>query len=148
MPEVDVQAFASLSASLDGLAGEMKAARLRNQRQAAVIRQIPLAPPQANSAGIIDYPDVLAAKTGFYWSVRRLTLTGWTAGSASVYINSIGGELVAPFPVPAVYTYGRGELLLHPGDRLVAASAGITGYVQMNGAADCLEDWYLPYYLG
>ncbi len=101
----------------------------------------------SGGAGVIDYPDTLKAKTGYYWSVRRLTLTGWTVGSVSVRLNDPNGELIASYPNPAVFTFGRGEMLLHPDDRLVITATGITGFVQVNGAADCFESWYLPEYL-
>jgi hypothetical protein len=120
------------------------------QRKANAVRQIPLAPPQiplSTGAGVLDIPDVLAAKTGYSWSVRRLAVTGWSAGSVEVFMNSQFGEPVAIFPTPNVLTYAKGALLQHPGDRMVFVATGITGFVQINGSADCFESWYLPHYL-
>jgi len=148
MPEIDLGLFAGLTASIDGMTAALKREAGWRQRKAQVIRQVPLAPPQANAAGVIDSPQSLRAPDGYYWSVRRLTLSGFTAGTAVVYLNGLGGEPVAPFAEAATFTFGRGELLLHPGDRLVVQASGITGYVQLNGAADAFESWYLPWYIG
>ena len=149
MPELTLTA--QLCASIDGLTAQLQREEQQRQRAAQCIRQIPLAPPLMildAGAGVIDYPDVLAAKTGFIWSVRRLTVFGFTAGTAVAYMNSQFGEPVAPFAVAGSATFGRGELLMHPGDRLVITASGITGNVQVIGAADCFEQWYLPNYIG
>ncbi|HXL59367.1 MAG TPA: hypothetical protein VN959_01620, partial [Mycobacterium sp.] len=84
----------------------------------------------------------------YIWGIRRLTANGFTAGTVTAYRNSSAGEPIMPFPVPAVNTIGRGELLLMPGDRIVWGATGITGTVSYWGVADCFESWYLPYYLG
>ena len=62
----------------------------------------------------------------------------------------INGEPVAPFPQEGVFTFGKGELLIHPGSQLIfsALASGITGTIQIYGAADMFESWYLPYYIG
>lgn len=148
--ELDIDVGARLVALLEGQAErDQRRAALRTRIAGAVL-QVPLACPQFQGGGngTMDYPDALKAKTGYYWSVRRLTLTGWSAGSATAYIDSTAGEPVAPYPAPAVLTFGRGELLLNPDSRLVIACTGITGVVQLNGRADVFPSWMLPYYLG
>lgn len=82
---------------------------------------------------------------GNCWSIRRLTVFGFTAGTVNVYFDAI--EPVAPFPVPAVNTYGRGELLLMPGQRLTANVAGLAGTGLLFGVADEFPHWYLSEYL-
>ena len=152
--DAGIDVTAQLSLAIGELTAEIRAQNRDRQRLAQALRQGPItaaAMTLAGGAGVIDLPDLLAVKTGYYWSVRRLTLTGWTAGSVTVALNAtaaLGGEPVAPFPTPAVFTYGRGELLMHPGDRLVISATGITGSVILDGAADIFEQWYLPYYLG
>lgn len=148
-PLLDV--WAKIGISLDTLTGELRADRAERARMMTVIRQVPLSTPQMTlnaGAGTIDIPDLLMVRTGYYWSVRRLTLSGWSAGSVTVWKNNAGGEVLLAFPVPSTATLGRGEVLLEPGARLTVTAAGITGSVQMYGAADMFEDWYLPYYLG
>lgn len=133
-----------------GLAQEMRADRDWKRRVAGALSQVPFAGSVtlSSGAGTLDQPDLFQAKTGFYWSVRRLTAVGWTSGAVTAYKNSTNGEPVAPYPSPSVFTFGRGELLLNPGDRLVFAATGITGTVSVWGAADCFETWYLPFYIG
>ena len=84
--------------------------------------------------------DLLAVKTGYYWSVRRPPRGGSSAAPAGV-------SRTAAFAQAAVFTFGR-ELLMHPGDRLVVAATGITGTRKRNGAADCFLSWQLPWYIG
>jgi hypothetical protein len=146
-----IEASASLEVSLGRLCTLMEAEQQRRRTLGQVIRQIPLAAPQislTSGAGVLDIPDALAAKTGYNWSVRRLSCNGFTAGTVLVTKNSAAGELMTAFPAAGVQTFGRGELVLNPGERLVFSASGITGFVQIGGAADCLESWYLPTYLG
>lgn len=150
LAQLGVQLEATTGA-LDRMTGALRDEAEQRQVMAQAIRQIPLAPPQitlATGAGVLDVPDSLGAKTGYCWSVRRLAVTGFSAGSVSVFINSQFGEPAAVFSVAGVNVYGRGEQLLMPGDRLVFTATGITGFVQINGRADCFELWYLPYYIG
>jgi hypothetical protein len=90
----------------------------------------------------------MQAKTGFIWSIRRITAVGFSGGTVTAYRNSLTGEPVMPFAVAAVNTIGRGELLLMSGDRLVWQAMGITGTVTVYGVADCFESWFLPFYIG
>jgi hypothetical protein len=151
VPDIELDIGAQLIASIETLSAALVRQEQQRQRMAQCIRQIPLKAPQANAAGVIDYPDLLAVKTGYYWGVRRLTLSGFSAGSAVVYINGLAGTTAGepvPYAQAATFTFGRGEFLLHPGDRLVVQATGVTGYVQLDGAADCFEQWYLPHYIG
>lgn len=154
----DVEVMAQLSVSLDAMSsamGKMTSAMQREaqerQRMLQVIRQVPIAPPQmalSGGAGTIDQPDILQAKSGYCWSVRRLAITGFSAGTVTVCLNSALGEPIALYATAGVELIGRGEMLLHPMDRLVFVGATITGNVQVNGSADCFESWYLPQYIG
>jgi len=149
-PGLEIDFSARIAASLDGIAAALTREQQWRQRQMQVIRQIPFAGSitLAGGAGTDDQPDKLQAKTGYIWGIRRLTANGFTAGTVTAYRNSSAGEPIMPFPVPAVNTIGRGELLLMPGDRIVWGATGITGTVSYWGVADCFESWYLPYYLG
>lgn len=137
---------------LVGLSDSMDREQRWRDKCARALTQVPLKAPQATgSPWVIDYPDLLAVKTGYYWSVRRLTLSGFTAGTAVAYLNGLPGTTAGepiPFAQAGMFTFGRGELLLHPGDRLVIIGTSITGYIQLDGAADCFEQWYLPFYIG
>lgn len=151
-PGLEINVAAQLSAALDRNTAALDREAQWRARCAQVVRQIPIAPPQmalSGGAGTLDVPDLLAAKTGYCWGVRRLTTSGWTGGSIIAYLNSASGEPVMSWAQAGVATIGRAELLMHPGDRLIFVASGITsGVVQVNGSADCFESWYLPYYIG
>ena len=151
MADIEVDLGAQLVASIEGMAARLDREERQRQRMAQAIRQVPITPPQITlnaGAGTLDLPASLRVPTGYYWGVRRLTLSGFSAGTAVVYLNGAGGEPVAPFAQAGTFTFGKGQLLMHPDDRLVVVATGITGVVQVNGAADLFEQWYLPYYLG
>lgn len=139
---------ASLAVQLGRVADALELAERWRVKCMGALQQVPIASEQVSGDGTIDQPDALMAKTGYMWSVRRLTCYGFTAGSVTVYKNIAGGEPVAPYPAAAVFTFGRGELLLKPGERLIAVGTGITGTFQLWGDADCFEQWYLPHYIG
>lgn len=144
----DLEIAAQLDARLGSLAAGIKAEQDWRRKCAGAIQQVPIVSTQLAGSGTIDQPDAMMAKTGYIWGIRRLTVTGFSAGTVTIYKNAAGGEPVAPFPAAAVFTYGKGQLLLMPGERLVIVGSGITGTVQLWGTADCFESWYLPYYLG
>jgi len=117
--------------------------------------------PLSGGAGAYQMADLLSPKAGFMWGVRRLTASGYTAGSVIAYKNGAvvggaylgGGEPIVAFPAAGVQTLGRGECLLDQNDQIIIVCTGITlssGYqgVQVNGAADCFERWLLPEYMG
>lgn len=149
MPEIELDIGVQLVAAIETLAAAYARQESKRQRMAQAIRQVPLV---ANNptGNVIDSSETLRVHDGYYWSVRRLTLSGFSAGTAVIYRNSpiAGiGEVLVPFSQAATLTFGRGEMLLGPGDRLVAQFTGITGTPQLNGAADMFEMWLLPDYL-
>ncbi len=150
MPDIELDLGLQLIASIETLTETMRKQWQHEQRKAQAIRQVPLTANQmvlSSGAGTIDSPDTLMAKTGYYWCVRRLTLSGFTAGTAVVYLNAAGGEPVLPFSSAGSFTFGKGHILMHPGERLVVTATGITGTVQLNGAADVVEARFLYDYL-
>jgi hypothetical protein len=163
MPDLSLDLAAQLTASIEGLTAAMRREADWRMRQMNVIRQIPFAGsiPIAGGFGALDQPDSMQAKAGFVWGVRRLTVQGFSAGTVTAYRNGYmtaatglnPGEPVLPYPAPAVNTLGKGQLLLMPNDRINFGATGITlasgyGQIQIWGVADCMESWYLPYYLG
>lgn len=144
--------------AIGSLDGPSRRARLAQEMYQVPI-VVPILPITAGS-GALQISDNSGPGAGFYWSVRRMQLQGFTAGSAIAYRNGqiVGGalvgtpEVVAPFPQAGVFTFGRGELLLNPNDWLAFTATGITvqaGYagVQIQGTADCFPVWLLPEYL-
>lgn len=129
------------------------------------MHQVPIAPPllvPSSGNAISNVNDLLGPNTGFHWSVRRLNLSGYSAGTVTIYRNAVQtgfgagfavtGEILMP-PSPAgTFTFGRGEMLLEPDDSLVLVAQGVTltagqSGVQVVGSADQFESWLLPDYL-
>jgi hypothetical protein len=140
-------AGAGLGAGADGALGMLSPGRPCNP-----IRQIPLYATSLGGSGTVASAATLGPSTAQYWSVRRLSASGFTAGTVVFCLNSAAGEPVAVFAGAAgqiaPQTFGRGELLLHPQSFLVPVASGITGTVTIIGAADMFPDWYLSEYLG
>lgn len=151
MTDLSAELGAQLSLQLGQVKSSLAQAEERWRRCMGAIQQVPVVSNFLAGNGVIDQPDALMAKTGYIWSLRRLACSGFTAGTVTVYKNSAltGAEPVAIFTAaPQVQTWGRGAILLMPGERLVLAGTGITGGFQVQGAADCFEQWYLPIYIG
>lgn len=147
-PGIDLEVSARLCASLDGVAAAMDREHAWRQKIALALCPVPFAGSVTLSggAGTDDQPDKLQAKSGFIWSIRRLTITGFSAGSVTVFRNSASGEQLVPYPAAATNTFGKGEVKLLPNDRLVFSATGITGTVSYYGEADCMESWLWPFY--
>jgi hypothetical protein len=115
------------------------------------IRQVPLFIPVPLSGGDGTFTGLIGYQgppVGYYWSIRRLTAQGFTAGTVVVYESSADGEALFPFAQAGTLTASRGEELLHPQSYLVISATGITGTVTVFGAADAVPAWYLTKYLG
>lgn len=120
------------------------------------MHQVPITPGQialTAGAGILQSVEQLQPKTGLCWSIRRLVAVGFTAGTVTAYLDPvvsgtvITGESLVPWTQAGVFTFGRGELLLMPGDFIAFAASGISGSVTIYGRADQFETWLLPDYL-
>ena len=158
--EAGAEFGARILASLDGLAGELRADRERRARAArmyAAAHIVPIMPgqiPLTAGAGTLDQggAGLLGPMRGYYWTVKRLTAAGFTAGTVSMYINGAPAALdAAPdvsWPEAGMYTFGNGELLLNPQDRLIFVASGITGIVLVKGSAIQFPEELLPRFLG
>jgi hypothetical protein len=146
----DLGVFASIGASLSRVASMMEDREQRRLKLFQQIHQVPILPPQITltaGAGTLQLNDMLAPKAGYMWSLRRITANGFSAGTVTAYKDASGGEILFTFPSAGTYTFGRGEMLLDQNSPVVFVAAGITGTVQIAGAADNFERWLLPEYL-
>lgn len=138
--EIGAEVVLSLTEKIDELNGwHKRIEKALHDREIAPV-QVPL----TAGAGTLDAPALLAPVRGDMWSVRRLTLWGYTAGTVTVTLNGLEPLFSGN---PAMNTYGRGEVLLTASDKLVVTASGITGNVFIAGRADSFETWYLPFYL-
>lgn len=115
------------------------------------VRQVPIYATSLGASGTIQQPGTLGPAIRHYWSIRRLSAEGFTAGTVTFYDSSTVGEPLATFAgaagVIAPQTFATGALLLHPQHYLVIVASGITGTVTILGSADLVPDWYLTDYL-
>lgn len=146
-----LEVHAGLTAAVNGLSARMDRDYKRLMRQSTAIRQVPIAPGQVTltaGAGTLTQQPNMGPAAGYYWGIRRLTAYGFSLGTVTIYIDNVNGEPLVPFASQGVATFSKGQAILHPMSQLVISATGITGTVQVWGAADCFESWYLPYYLG
>lgn len=115
-------------------------------RSVKYLRFGPVSTTIASSAFSLDgSTTALGPREGFVWSIRRITVTGLTTGAtpdvANLYRNQPRGTPVWQFNGNNfIYTFGKTELLLEPGETLALANLGTiaaTGTVTISG--DYLE---------
>jgi hypothetical protein len=156
MGGIELDGGVSLQASLNGLTAAIGGMCQRMDREAAfrqraneAFRQVPfiINVPLVAGAATIN-PSQAGPDAGFYWSIRKLSAVGFTAGTVNTYVDNTGGEPIVPFTVSAVNTFGKGEQLMHANSNIAIVATGITGTVQIWGQADQFEQWLLPWYLG
>jgi hypothetical protein len=143
--EVGVDAFLDLTDELKGHSKRMDEAKAHVIQSHTID---PLQIPLVGGAGTLDMPGQMAPIRGFMWSITRLTLSGWSAGTVYLSINSLEPIYPQGITTPNTYFFSKGQFLLGSGDRLVVSATGITGYVQINGKADMFETKTLSHYLG
>lgn len=134
-----------LMASLNDHLEEGHKFRNKMKQDVYTVTIVPQVVPLVSGAGTLDDAPLLGPVHGFRWSIRRLTLWGYSAGTATAYINNV--EPI-PFSAQGMQTFGRSELCLFSGDRLTVQATGITGSVTLYGSADVVAEWYWPYYIG
>jgi hypothetical protein len=106
-------------------------------------------PSNPNDGANTTNSNSLGPDSGTCWSVRRLSIIGYTAGTVTLYINAL--EPVAQWifgttPNP-FFQYSKGSILLQPGDRLTLGATGVTGTALLFGVTDTFPYWYLRKYL-
>lgn len=103
-----------------------------------------------SGAGTYDNPVKAGPVRGQVWDIRRLTAWGFTAGEVSAQINNLepianwAGSATVPTS-PA--TFGKGEIILQPGDRITFSATGITGNVYIAIGPTAMPYQYLTEYL-
>ena len=144
--ELDIGAefFAGLGSKLNDLHGHFMRRKEYKCWDTPLIGSVPL----TAGAGTLDGP--LTPVRGQTWSIRRFTWYGWSAGTVSAYLDNQEPIFLNVSPSSTVYgmnTFGRGELLIPAGSRIVITATGITGVVQFYGRADTFMNDYLSEYL-
>ena len=88
---------------------------------------------------------IVGPNQGYIWAIRRLACNGLGTGSSPDELNIYrAGKHTDPVwqlnGNNFAYTFGRGELILLPGENLIAASVGsMTGTSQVTLTGDAIE---------
>jgi hypothetical protein len=136
----------SLNASIQANTGELARSRkrqeaLQNNLWILDMGNIPMPNPT------LDIPNLLGPVTGQAWSIGRISIFGFTAGSVSVFIDSVNGNQVDLLSAAGSLKYGKGQLALTAGHRLVFSSTGLTGTPIINVFGVQMAESLLPEYL-
>lgn len=145
-----VEVDAAFSASVDTFAAQVRRRREYEQglaQNVQYVSNIPLG--QITSSGVpLDMPNLMGPRTGQCWEIRRITAATFTGGTVSFYRDSVADtNLVYEFTSAGIALLGGGQLILLPGERLVAQAASLTGNATISiGVVQVAQPW-LPAYL-
>lgn len=145
-----VQLQVQLTAAVTSLAGELKRANDYQEQLAQNVQyvsNIPLGTITASGVPL-DLPTVMGPRTGQCWEVRRMTAATFSGGTVSFYRDAVAdSNLVMEFNTPGIVLLGGGQLILQPGERLVAEAGGLAGVATLSIAVIQIGQPWLPAYL-
>lgn len=99
----------------------------------------------ANGTAQIYTDQIMGPNSGYVWSIRRLSVSGLGTGTSpdilNIYRNGHSSDAVWQFNGNNfAYTFGKTELLLQPGEKLIASSLGsMTSTTQIILSGDAVE---------
>lgn len=102
--------------------------------------------PLSAGAGTLYQADMYGPKDPYWWDLRDLSVWGFTAGTVTLYLNSVNGPILAQASAPGDFTWSA-QKILAPRDVLVFGASGVTGSVVFAGQAIEIEALWLPEYL-
>jgi hypothetical protein len=136
MESDSIDFMVKFQASVEANTAELARARKRAERLSNNLWQlnpgaIPI--PLSGGAGLLDQPNLLGPRTGQVWSIHRIGLWGMTGTSnvINIFLDNVGGDQVATVTGAGSLFYGKAQLLLTPGHRLVFQASSITGVAQV-----------------
>jgi hypothetical protein len=117
----------------------------RDQRLSQLVNVVPIV-GALNGNGTLDYADRYGPTDGFLWDVRRITVSGFSAGTVTVYKNDVNSTALWVFPSVGEKLWSS-QQWLRARDRLIFVAAGITGNVQVDGNAHLVSEQLLAEYI-
>lgn len=141
-------AAATLEVSLGRVAAALEKQERRNERLYQLLHLAPITGAMilAGGAGTLDQADRYGPKDGYLWDLRRVTVSGFTAGTVTMYRNDTNGAQLAQWTTPGEWTWSTAQWLKMR-DRLIWVATGITGTVVIDGEAIEVSNQVLPEYL-
>lgn len=101
-----------------------------------------------SGAGTLQDFNRFGVPQGYWWAIYRLTAQGFSAGTVTAYEDSVNGEPLMPFTVPAVNILSKSSTILHSMSQVVWQASGITGSVNVWLRAVQFEAWLWPWFIG
>lgn len=144
--DIGAEFFVDLGKKIDAIHAQAAKWRMVLYRN-DVIDQIAL----TAGAGTYDSPVKAGPVRGQCWDIRRLSAWGFTAGTVQAQLNALEplaqwtGAAAPSTTLPA--TFGKGEIILQPGDRITFTATGITGQVIIAIGPTAMPYEYLTEYL-
>lgn len=149
---VDVEFLASIDAGINRLADQIAAQKANPADLNEYIYPVEIPAQQvkvtAGGALTIASAELLGPRSGFYWDVRRVTITGLASSSenVTVYRGSTGtaSDQVAnntiSFGAGPTFTYapGLGACLLRAGQSIVIGGSGLTASELVTATFDAI----------
>lgn len=134
--------MAKVHLTLGSIESELKAQRDHRERLIRAIHPFKSGPfpvPVTAGAGGLIRGDDLGPHGGYAWDIHQVIASGFTAGTVTMYsgnppliaIQAGAGSVEFSFSAAGQLTYGKGQLLLMPGDALAFWASGITGTPQI-----------------
>jgi hypothetical protein len=102
--------------------------------------------PLTAGAGTLLQSGLYGPELPYWWDLRTISVWGFTAGTVTVFMNSVNGEQVGQTTVPGQFTWSAQEMI-GPQDSLVFTGTGITGVVNVIVRAVEVAAGWLPEYL-
>jgi hypothetical protein len=102
--------------------------------------------PLTAGAGTLQQGNQYGPETPYWWDLRTISVWGFTAGTVTIYLNSVNGEQLGQASVPGQFTWSA-QALLGPQDNLLISATGITGVVNVTIRAVEVATAWLPEYL-
>jgi hypothetical protein len=144
-------AQAAVSGTLEVVLGRVAKAldrqAQRDMRLSQLVNVVPIMGALPGN-GTLDYPDRYGPTDGFLWDVRRITVSGFSAGTVTLFKNDVNSTQLYQWATttPTEKTWSS-QLWLRARDRLIFVAAGITGTVQLDGNAHLVSEQLLAEYI-
>ena len=155
-----LQVMAQLGVSIGKLTETLSSEQHRKRKLWEAIRPLPgiIVPQITSTNGIADYPELCAPRGGYWWDVHSIVVGTFSAGTVNVYLTgggsggATGGALADSnqrysFTTKGALTYGKAQLMVPSGMRLVFSASAITGNASPAIYVTEIASWALPDYL-
>ena len=155
-----IQAVAQVAVNVGKLADTLTSEQHRRGKLWQAIRPLPgiIIPQITTTNGTADYPELCSPRNGYWWDVHSVVVATFSAGTVNLYLTAggsgggTGGALADSnlryaFTTKGALTFGKAQLMVPSGMRLVFSASGITGNASPAIYVTEIASWALPDYL-